>query len=62
MVILSDNAQIAKVFKSENKRDELWIKAITDIQKNDNIFVHYGVDFVEKFKNVGGCKCTKYRS
>lgn len=57
-----NNAQIAKVFKSENERDELWIKAITDIQKNDEIFVHYGLDFVQKFKNVGGCKCTKCRS
>ena len=54
-----NNAQIAKVFKSENEIDELWIKAIKDIAKNDEIFVHYGVDFVEKLNNVGGCKCTK---
>ena len=54
-----NNAQIAKVFKSENEIDELWIKAIKDIAKNDEIFVNYGVDFVEKLNNVGGCKCTK---
>ena len=54
-----NNAQIAKVFKSENEIDELWIKAIKDIARNDEIFVHYGLDFLDKLNNVGGCKCTK---
>ena len=38
---------------------EVWVKAITNIKSDEEIFVHYGVDFVDKFKNVGGCKCSK---
>ena len=32
---------------------EVWVKAITNIKLDEEIFVHYGVDFVDKFKNVG---------
>ena len=48
----ANKAKIAKVFKSEDSRDELWVKVVTDINSDEEIFVHYGDDFVDKFKKM----------
>ena len=53
-----NNAKIAKIYKSETSEAELWVKANRDIKCNKEIFVHYGVEFFKKFKNIGEYKCN----
>ena len=35
-----NNAKITKIFRSERSRDEFWVKAIKDINCDEEIFVH----------------------
>ena len=53
-----NNAKIVKIFKSATSAAELWVKANRDIKCNEEIFVHYGVEFFKKFKNIGEYKCN----
>lgn len=53
------NAKLVKVEKELEKKPMLWIKAVRDIQKGEEITIHYGNTMFQSIIDSGGCKCAK---
>lgn len=54
------NAKLVKVEKELEKKTNLWIKAVRNIQKGEEITIHYGKTMFQSIIDNGGCKCVKY--
>ena len=53
------NAKLVKVEKELEKKPMLWIKAVRNIQKGEEITIHYGNTMFQSILDNGGCKCVK---
>ena len=56
------NAVIYKIMKHGYNIPKLWVKAIRDIYRGEEICVHYGNDMETMLSSIEGCLCRKCRN